>query len=409
MSVGKFIWDFVLLGFVAAAGGVLLWRWLQHSRDEPLVLLLKLAVTGPLLALPFWLFLRMGQNGSGSYALAFTVALTAAAVGIVGSILWAPNLAEFLVNPITSAFDGGDEQVEPQAFYSVAKALSAKGKVADAIAEIELQLEKFPGDHEGLLLLAEMQAKLLHDLSAAEATIQRLCVSPGKTPAQIASALTAMADWHMKVGHDLAAAHGCLVQIREQFPDTEFDAVAAQRLAHLGDGTMLLGSARRAFAVPEGVKNYGLNGDRAGVIKAEEISPEAQTTALITQLEVHPLDTEAREKLAELYAGHYQRFDLALLQLEDLIAQPNQPARSVVRWLNRIADWHVIGDQNFDLAKASLQRIGEKFPGAAAADVAQNRIERLRLEFKGKEKNQAVKLGSYEQNIGLKYGPPKRH
>jgi hypothetical protein len=246
----------------------------------------------------------------------------------------------------------------------------------------------------------------VHDLAAAEATIQRFCALPGKTPVQISSALTAMADWHMKLGHDLAAAHVCLVQIRARFPDTEFDAAAAQRLAHLGDGSMLLGSARRSFAVPEGVKNYGLHGDRAGVIKAQEISPEEQAAQLIAQLELHPLDTDAREKLAELYADHYQRADLALLQLEDLVAQPNQPARLVTRWLNRIADLHVSASHDFDAAKNSLERIIATFPKSALADLAQNRIERLKLEFKGKEKNQAVKLGTYEQNIGLKYGRP---
>ena len=38
----------------------------------------------------------------------------------------------------------------------------------------------------------------------------------------------------------------------------------------------------------------------------------------------------------------------------------------------------------------------------AAAELARTRIDRLKLEFKANEKNQAVKLGSYEQNIGLK-------
>ena len=32
----------------------------------------------------------------------------------------------------------------------------------------------------------------------------------------------------------------------------------------------------------------------------------------------------------------------------------------------------------------------------------------LKLEMKAKDKNQAVKLGSYEQNIGLKRGLPRR-
>jgi hypothetical protein len=36
------------------------------------------------------------------------------------------------------------------------------------------------------------------------------------------------------------------------------------------------------------------------------------------------------------------------------------------------------------------------------ADVAASRITHLKLELKAKEKSKAVKLGSYEQDIGLK-------
>ena len=58
------------------------------------------------------------------------------------------------------------------------------------------------------------------------------------------------------------------------------------------------------------------------------------------------------------------------------------------------------------LAMATLQRIVDQFPGLAVAQVAQQRIEILRLELKGKEKSQVVKLGSYEKDIGLK-NPPR--
>ncbi|MFM2295273.1 MAG: hypothetical protein RLZZ350_1686 [Verrucomicrobiota bacterium] len=409
MSVFKFITHFLLEALVFSALGVTLWRWVLRSRDDPSVRLTKIIST-VLLGVLFWrvaVFLGAERYAAGNGGQEFAVLpFVAVFCAIVLSIFWTPEIGDFLTKPITSMIDGGDEEVEARAFYSVAKALLGKGKITEAIAEVERQLQLFPGDPEGFLLLAEIQSKNLHDLAAADATIQRFCALPKKTPAQISSALTAMADWHMELGHDLAAAHVCLVQIRERLPDTEFDTLAAQRLAHLGDGSRLRGATRRAFAVPDGVKNYGLHGDRAGVIKAQEISPESQAAALIAQLEAHPLDTDAREKLAELYANHYQRADLALLQLEELVAQPNQPARSIARWLNRMADLHVSTSHDFDAAKNSLERIVTTYPKSALADLAQNRIERLKLEFKGKEQNQAVKLGTYEQNIGLKYGRP---
>src|SRR5690348_18087515 len=61
------------------------------------------------------------------------------------------------------------------------------------------------------------------------------------------------------------------------------------------------------------------------------------TTLFRSHLEQHPLDTEAREKLAVIYADHYHRLDMATDELEQLIQQPNQPSRLVVRWLNLLA------------------------------------------------------------------------
>jgi hypothetical protein len=41
-------------------------------------------------------------------------------------------------------------------------------------------------------------------------------------------------------------------------------------------------------------------------------------------------------------------------------------------------------------------------------EIARNRLGRLKLEFKGQQKTPDVKLGVYEQNIGLKYGSPRQ-
>jgi len=94
--------------------------------------------------------------------------------------------------------------------------------------------------------------------------------------------------------------------------------------------------------------------------------------------------------------------------LEQLIQQPNQPSRLVVRWLNLLADLQIRGGVDYETVRATVQRIVDRDPKAAAASVAQNRLATLKLELKAQQKNQAVKLGSYEQNIGLKQGLPHR-
>jgi lipoprotein NlpI len=114
------------------------------------------------------------------------------------------------------------------------------------------------------------------------------------------------------------------------------------------------------------------------------------------------MDMEAREKLAILYAEHYQRIDLAADQFEQIIAQPGQPMKQVVHYLNLLADMHIRQAGDFDAAKRALERIIELYPKYAPAENARQRIAHLRFEMKVQEKQEGIKLGTYEQNIGLK-------
>jgi hypothetical protein len=103
-----------------------------------------------------------------------------------------------------------------------------------------------------------------------------------------------------------------------------------------------------------------------------------------------------------LYADHYGRLDLAADQLEQMIQQPNQPPRLIVRWLNILADLQVRAGADYDTIQQTLQRIIDLYPNAASAEIARNRLALIRLEMKVNEKKQSIKMGSYEQNIGLK-------
>jgi hypothetical protein len=49
-------------------------------------------------------------------------------------------------------------------------------------------------------------------------------------------------------------------------------------------------------------------------------------------------------------------------------------------------------------------RILNRYPNTPAANVARTRLSHLKLEFKGRERSSGVKMGTYEQNIGLKPG-----
>jgi len=88
--------------------------------------------------------------------------------------------------------------------------------------------------------------------------------------------------------------------------------------------------------------------------------------------------------------------------LEQLIQQPNQPGKLQARWLNLLAGLHIDYGHDFELAKGALQRIIDFHAGTALAAMAQQRLDHLKLDLKGKDQSHVVKLGSYEQNIGLK-------
>ena len=200
----------------------------------------------------------------------------------------------------------------------------------------------------------------------------------------------------------------CWEKIIERYPKTQQSLQAAQRIAHLG-GTekILLGARdRQLVPVPEGVKNIGLL-ESTEFLRPAEADPDKLAAEYVKHLEEHPLDTDVREKLAILYARHFKRVDLAMVELEQMINEPKQPAKRVAHWLNLLADLQVHGGADYETVRATLQLIIDRFPGLPVADLAQSRLNTLKLEIKGRKETPNKTLGVYEQNIGLKYGSPR--
>ena len=77
--------------------------------------------------------------------------------------------------------------------------------------------------------------------------------------------------------------------------------------------------------------------------------------------------------------------------------------RAVAHWLNLLADLQLAAPDGIAQARETLARIEARFPGTVWAETAQSRIGRLSIENKGREGPvKTLKLGTYEQNIGLK-------
>jgi len=400
----------IALHVVLSATGFAFLIWLAiralKRSDEPAKILFKSLLTIGLIGgeVLFVHSLTRHLSGGEDYGTAFMMAASIAACGIILSIIWTSQLSDFLISPLSDLLDGGTEPPEPKPYYSIALAKRKLNRPLEAIVEIRKQLAQFPNDYEGVHLLAAVQAEDMKDLPGAEMTLNHFCDSPEAPPKQIAAAFTQLADWHLKLAQDADSARAALEKIIARFPATDMALAAAQRIAHLGgvEKIMLAAQDRQPMTMPEGVKSIGLRDSLRDLIPAE-IDPAQMVADYVKHLGQHPLDTEAREKLAILYAAHYKRLDLATNELAQLINEPNQPPKHVAHWLNLLADLQIRSGVDYDTVRPTLEKIIEHFPGMAVADLARSRLAHLKLEIKGQKETPGMTLGVYEQNIGLKY------
>ncbi len=313
-----------------------------------------------------------------------------------------------LPNPSAGFTTAATYPPEPKPFYSIALSKRALGRPVEAITEVRSQLARFPNDYEGVMLLASIQGEDMQDLSGAEITLDHFCAAAGAPPKQVAAVMNQLADWHLKFHQDTDAARAALEKIIERYPETDLALQAAQRIAHLGGtGKILLAARdRQPMALPEGVKSVGLLASTE-FLRPEETDPGQLAATYVKHLEQHPLDSEIREKLAVIYADHFQRLDMATMELRQLIEYPGQPARQVAHWLNLLADLQIRHGADYDMVRHTLEIIRDQFANTALASEAETRLAHLKLELKAHQETPGVRLGTYEQNLGLKHGPPR--
>ena len=317
-----------LLLFVAVGVGafvvMLFWRAFRRAED-PVRLAVKWLVT---FAIVGWIVYE-GWHAQGAARLSVLIFVVLPSA-VVLVILWARPISELFAAPFANMFTGGSEEPDPAPLYSIAEALRKRGKFREAIYAIQEQLQKFPTDFAGQIMLAEIQAENLNELDAAGIAIHRLCEQE-HPPAQIAFALNSLADWQLRYAQDVDSARNALHRIIELFPETEFARTASQRIAHLAEPDMLLKLREPGSVVMKpGVEYLSLLKDQSHLLPKETPVAE-QIDALVAQLEAHPLDHEARERLAVLYAQEYGHLDLATEQLEQLIALPGESPKHVAR------------------------------------------------------------------------------
>lgn len=383
----------------AGVAGYFFWRALDRS-ESPSMLIVRWAITLVCAVLLIGMGVMVGLDNQLG---AFVVPGLCAVGGILTSLIWGSSIGNAMAGFFTSALDGGFDPPDRVPVYTVARVKRNRGDYHGALHAIQEQLEEFPGDFTGQMLIADIQAHDLNDLAAAEMTVERILGSPEVTPGEIGSALAQLADWQMALGAGPEVVGATFQRIVDLLPGSPSALTAAQRIAHLHSAPPAevdASAGPKIFAVPAGPRRLGLPG-RAGAPAVVE-EPGARAEALVAQLEQHPLDMEAREQLAILYAGHFHRTDMACEQLEQLIQIPGQPAAAVVRWLNLMADILLQQGRDPVAAAAVLQRIVDEFPGQPLAAQARQRLELFQIQAKHLDPAQDFKLTEGPRNLGLR-------
>jgi tetratricopeptide (TPR) repeat protein len=363
------------------------YRWLKRS-DDPARLMFNWILSGLVFLLIGFVVVPLVRKGD-----AFSGVGLAAVAGITLGIIWASSIGGLLVRPLENLLTGGVETPKEEPQYSMAESLRKKGNYSAALSAIHVQLSRFPNDFKGLMMAAEIHALDLRDLDSARELIQRLVSLSGTSPEHVSFGLNRLADWELDLAQDPVAARITIETIVQRYPDTETAQLAYQRLAHMPTAETLRAREETGpVAVPHITERLGLCLDQSRYLPVAE-APAQAVVRLQQHLDQHPMDWEAREELATLYAESLREVDQAVEHLEFLISQRNQPPKKVIQWLNQMADCYIKHGDNLEKGRESLERVLQLFPGTAAAEMAHNRIMRLKLEMNSKKATSTIKLG----------------
>lgn len=389
----------MLWGILMGAMLLLAAAWFMHrygqegGAAEVLSLPARLLFTAGALGLIGFVFVRLGPVAALFMILVF---------GVLLGVMWVPTMVSGLLSPLSNSLTGGNEPIEVKPYYSRALGLLKRGDARAALAEVMAELAKFPGNGEGMLLRARILAEHLDDPRSAGYVLSEMADTPGRDSSERCLALNELADLQLKRLQDSDAARLTWEMVVSEFAETPAAQMARQRLAHLGGAlTVGPGAPPPRIQVKEHTVRLGLTED-LGASQVPQEDAAKKVAELVAHLEQHPQDWDAREHLARLYLDPLGRIDLATNQLECLLAETQVPTRHVVRWYNELADLQLKGAEGVPLARTTLERLAARFPGTPYATQAEARLRHLVFDEKAKVSTRTVKLGQYENNLGLR-------
>ena len=406
-TMGRVYSAILVYGVLAAVVVYIIRKQLKNPDNDPVKVIVKWTVTVAIVA--FGVYATLWSNDRASLLVVFIFLLLPGSV--IMALWWTPEISEWMASPITNALTGDSRISYNKPEYGIANARRNRGQYVEAVEAVDEELAKHPGNFDGLMLKASIQAENLGDLEAATETLQEAIEGEEQLSYRLPVALNKMADWQLAVAGDPNAARRTLRQIRETLPESQAAQFAAQRLASLDSSEeteaavvdfnesyqkLVEESARKDdFTSPlELPKAIETNQQQAG---------DKSLANCLRRVALHPDSVSNREELAALYLDHANQPPKAAEQYDHLLALPGTTIHQKTAWLNKIADIQVKSGESHETVRATLERVIALDPKAAPAARAQQRISYLNIELRGaNRKTTKLQLGSYEEDIGLK-------
>ena len=406
-TMGRVYSAILVYGILAAVVVYIIRKQVKNPDNDPVKVIVKWTVTVAIVA--FGVYATLWSNDRASLLVVFIFLLLPGSV--IMALWWTPEISEWMASPITNALTGDSRISYNKPEYGIANARRNRGQYVEAVEAVDEELAKHPGNFDGLMLKASIQAENLGDLEAATETLQEAIEGEEQLSYRLPVALNKMADWQLAVAGDPNAARRTLRQIREALPESQAAQFAAQRLASLDSSEeteaavvdfnesyqkLVEESARKDdFASPlELPKAIETNQQQAG---------DKSLANCLRRVALHPDSVSNREELAALYLDHANQPPKAAEQYDHLLALPGTTIHQKTAWLNKIADIQVKSGESHETVRATLERVIALDPKAAPAARAQQRISYLNIELRGaNRKTTKLQLGSYEEDIGLK-------
>jgi hypothetical protein len=256
--------------------------------------------------------------------------------------------------------------------YSQAIAKLHFDKHEEAEKAVLEELEKCEDDFDGWLLLADLYANHFKDLAGAEDIIRQTCDHPHTTASQVAVAFHRLADWHLKLADDPAAARRDLWEICRRHPKSHLDRMARMRIDQIPGSKEEFVERQTPKTISLPARSDGTSGFATTTLARKDALTRAKHC--VERLKKDPNDIALREDLARIFAEQLDAVDPGLEQLELLLAMPNPPENKVAQWLSLMAAWQLQYKHDQPAARKLLERVVSLYPKTPPAFAAQSQI-----------------------------------